>query len=116
LNRSYCIKCNNEYYIIGDEKDKCHNKNEIDINKYFIDDTNETSLFLCNLTIPNCDECINKTFCKKCYDGFIFIGDDHSKCVKKSEIEHNEYYTEDDGKTFYPCDNEIENCKKCLNK
>ena len=116
LNGSYCIKCNNEYYIIGDEKDKCHNKNEIDINKYFIDDTNETSLILCNLTLANCDECVNKTFCKKCQDGYIFIGDDHSKCVKKSEIEPNEYYSEDDGKTFYPCDNEIENCKKCLNK
>ena len=117
LNRSYCIKCNNEYYIIGDEKDKCHNKNEIDINKYFIDgETNETSLILCNLTLPNCDECTNKTSCKKCQDGYIFTGNDHSKCIKKSEIEPSEYYN------YYSTDNEnsdhlctIDNCLKCEN-
>ena len=115
LNKSYCIKCDNEYYIIGEEKDKCYNKNDIDDKKYFIYKDN-VSLMLCNSTLENCDECQDKSNCIKCKDNYIFINNDRTKCINESEIQKEQYFTEDNGKTYYSCDTEIPNCNKCINR
>ena len=112
LNRSYCIKCNNEYYIIGNEKDKCHNKNDIDDKKYYLD--NNSTLFLCNESIPFCEECESKQICKKCMDNYFFIDNDRRTCHK--DIDTKKYYSEDEGKSYYLCSNVIPHCEQCSNK
>ena len=120
INKSYCIKCDNNYYIIGEEKDKCYNENIIDKKKYYLDKDNEggINLILCNSILLNCDECLNKTFCQKCEDNYIFISNDRTKCINKKEIEEekDKYYSEDNGINYNLCDLGIRNCEICKNK
>ena len=115
LNKSYCIKCNDEYYLIGEDNSKCYNKNDIDNKKYFIDDDG-ISLMLCNSSIANCDECFNKTICDKCSDNYTIINNDKTKCINELNMKKEQYYTEDNGITYYSCDTSIPNCEKCKNK
>ena len=63
----------------------------------------------CILQIKNCREYLNESLCDKCDDNFTFNEDNRSVCLSKENFT-GDYYTKDNGISYYPCDNEIENC------
>ena len=69
----------------------------------------------CFLDINNCQEYSNYTTCKKCKNNFAFKEDDRNNCINLNEL--SEYYSRDNGISYYLCDGEgkdhIQNCKKC---
>ena len=114
LNKSYCQKCQNNHYFIGNDHSKCINESEIkEDNKYYKDENAQT-YYPCNMNISNCDKCLNNSYCIKCKDEYFFIGENRNECFK--EKKEQEYLSEDNGTSFYPCDTFIKNCEKCLNK
>ena len=115
-NKNYCIKCEENYYFIGDNRTKCYKKKEDNIMEGYYTDDNGTSYHKCNETIKNCYNCLNKTYCIKCEENYYFIGNEKGQCIKKNEIENKKYYLDDSNTTFYLCNNSLKNCNKCSNK
>ena len=107
--KDICQKCINDYYMIGDNRTIC--RNDFDKNKYYTEDN--IVYYPCDTNFEYCDECINKNTCTKCINNYGFLGNDRNKCYL---INSNEYYTEDDGISFYPCSYNLLNCEQCLNK
>ena len=95
--------------MIGDNRTIC--RNDFDKNKYYTEDN--IVYYPCYTNIEYCGECINKNTCTKCINNYGFLGNDRNKCYL---INSNEYYTEDDGISFYPCSYNLLNCEQCLNK
>ena len=117
-NSSYCNKYKNNYYFIGENRKECYKEieNEEIKKKYYTEDDG-ISYQLCNKSIINCDECINKTYCTKRDENYYFIGSDREKCVNTEITEKDKYYfDEKDNETYYPCDTNIVRCEKCTNK
>ena len=104
-----CQKCENNYFFIGDDRTLC--RNDFDRNKYYTEDN--IIYYPCDTHFEHCDECTNKHTCTKCLNGYGFLGKDRTKCIIVSNYE---YYTEDDGISYYPCSNNLLNCEQCLNK
>ena len=68
----------------------------------------------CFKIINNC-EIYEGEYCKKCFNGYAFEGNDRKICRKNNTFE--EYFTKDNGLSFYRCNDSskggINNCKKC---
>ena len=109
INESKCTKCINSYGFFIDNYSKCI---FVGNNKYFSLDGG-ISFNFCNSTLPNCDECINNEYCTKCYQNFYFIKNDRSKCINDKNL--SKYYTEDNGKSYFPCNEAIPHCDICNN-
>ena len=105
-----CIKCKQNYYFIGDDRDYCH---IIDISKYYTND-NGVSYILCNSSIPNCDECYNSTTCKICTRPFYFLEDNRGACFNDKNL--SKYFTEDEGLSYFPCDKNMNYCDECTGR
>ena len=133
---SNCNKC---YYNSGDNKVKCYlcdtnfvvlqedytciNKEDLD-NRYKA--INDTHVDLCNNILGYKyyeNKCVRdisycKTFsedgesCAKCNDGYAFKEDNRMVCLNIAENFQN-YYTKDEGISYFTCNSEIENCNKC---
>ena len=108
-NKYECKKCENDYYLLGNVRNNC--RNDFNKNKYYTEDN--IVYYLCNTNMEFCDECTSKNTCTKCSNNYGFPGSDRSKCIF---VNNNEYYTEDNGISFYPCSTNLLNCQKCLNK
>ena len=71
----------------------------------------------CIKVIKNCEEYnITDGKCIKCIKNYAFIEKERDNCTNIENF--NEFYTKDDGISFYPCDGEedtghIKNCRKC---
>ena len=115
--KDYCLKCDENYFFIGDDRTKCFKNNDIDTNKYILDE-DELVYFLCSDIIENCEECQNKNLCKKCKNGFVLIEDSNKKQSCKKDINEDKYYTEnEDEKIIYHlCNDSILNCDECSSK
>ena len=62
-------------------------------------------------------ECQNKAdTCYKCKDSYFFIENNRTKCFSTREVDLRQYYTEDNGISYYPCSGAIEPCSFCNNK
>ena len=76
-NENKCIKCENNYFLINNQTDKCYNINEINpIDEYFLDENNITYYSCGNPEyhlIENCRKCVSKDTCYLCKEGFTFI-------------------------------------------
>ena len=131
-----CDKC---YYNSGDNKLKCYlcetdyvvfQNDYTCINKYSLDNhykaINDTHVDLCN-NINGYkyyeNKCVRdigfcKTYsedgesCVKCNDGYAFEGNDRMQCFNIEDHFQN-YYTKDEGISYFACNSEIENCNKC---
>ena len=109
LNEATCLRCNYSYGFFEQDFSKCifvGNK------KYYSLDGGITFYF-CNHSLLNCDECPDKLNCSKCIDNYYFIKEDRSTCVNDKNL--SKYYSEDDGVSFYPCNEEILHCDACFN-
>ena len=103
-----CFKCKSPYYFIN-EKNECVSGK--DLTGYFTEDEGILWL-LCRKYITNCSDCSSKNQCIRCdYPEYYFIKDDRTNCVTGKNLE--EYYTEDGGVSYYPCETNFPNCLKC---
>ena len=86
-----CIKCNNNYGLLGSKK---NNK----LVSLSLDELSNGVYKENNIYYPcmaNCNICNNDSQCLSCKKGFIFINNDYSKCVQISSINLKDYYTND---------------------
>ena len=104
-----CNKCIKNYYFIK-TKDKCETGK--DLTCYFSEDGGILYL-LCSDYIYNCSTCSSRDNCKRCVSEYYFIGYDRTRC--HTGINFEEYYTNDGGISYFPCDTEFPYCLKCTN-
>ena len=136
-----CVLCKEDYYFLGykgSEEIDCIDLEEINNGGYYQKD-DPNLYYKC---MDNCQICEEENLCKKCFDGYIYTLNkclkeidnckeysDDGKCSACSDnyafeednreecfnIEENfeEYYTKDNGISYYPCSKEAENCEKC---
>ena len=108
--KNQCQKCDNNYFFIGEDRSNC--TNGINFSQYYTKD-NGISYYPCDTNFPFCDICENENKCIRCKKGYGFLENDRSKCIY---VGSNEYYSEDEGLSFYPCSTNLQNCEQCLNK
>ena len=138
LINNICIKCRNDYGLVGNKENKeikCLPLDELTIGYY----QDKNIYYSC---IDNCDICLNDSSCNNCSAGFVYY---NGVCVKEisncatyekdgncSKCKENyafrednrticlsldnfiNYYTKDEGISYYPCGNEIDNCSNCF--
>ena len=133
-----CIKCKNDYGLVGysdSEKIECLDNSKLSVGYYKLDNDvhyqcmNNFEICLddltcekcndlydyyenkCILRIENCKEYDEDGICSKCNEKYAFDQEKRDECIN---LEHfNVYYTPDNGISYYPCDEKINNCKKC---
>ena len=145
-NYEYCLKCEEGYYLLNDDKFNCYN-DILDPEKYFTEDEGVTYIS-CNKSINNCEKCENRNICLSCFEGYKYISEKiiceeiisfcktydekYERCLKCDEgyyllndnklkcyndtLDPEKYITEDEGITFINCGKIINNCEKCDNK
>ena len=109
-----CSKCKQNYYFLGNNRTFCFSST--DLSKYYSRDDG-ISYILCNSTITQCDTCTysnGNLKCDYCQNGFYFIEDNRDNCYNNLDL--SKYYSEDGGKSYYPCNSEaFPNCEICNN-
>ena len=114
LPNYYKNETDNTFYLCMDNclacssKDKCDN---CDLKyKLNADKTN------CDEKIPHCNFFDSTyTYCIECYKPYYLLSGDNLQCHNET-IDKDEYFTEDDEKTFTKCEDVIENCIKCTGR
>ena len=104
-----CKKCKNEYAFIKQDREACY---LIDKERYYTLDGG-ISYYPCDTNIPHCDKCSQSDVCKQCKDSYYFIERDRTHC--RNDVDLNKYYTNDNGISYYLCENDITNCERCYN-
>ena len=143
INYEFCEECDEGYYVIIEDKSECHNEpidnekyfTEDEGKTYTNCDTaihncikchNRNECYLCkngfllengntecNPKIAHCKAFdINYEFCEECEEGYYLLNEDKSQCHNEP-IDNEQYFTEDEGKTYINCGEAIENCLKC---
>ena len=111
-----CSQCKSGFYFLENNRTFCFSG--LNLSKYYTNDTG-ISYSLCNKTISNCEKCnlYNNYLslrCNLCEENYYFLETKRDKCYNNLVLD--EYYTEDNGISYYPCDsNYFPKCKKCLN-
>ena len=141
-----CTKCKTNYILINDTTNTCYPLYYNTDNKYYFQDeyhlrscsyginncekcqkNNDDLICLqciadyvvfndvCYKKIENCEKYGEEELCEECNTDFAFEEDDRTTCKEKTEFS-NEYYTKDNGKSYYKCDggDEVKNIKNCL--
>ena len=139
LEDNICLKCKEDYEFLGDiETDEiiCVHKDELSVGYFSYYDIYYKCLDNCdicldldtceqcqdgidyiydlciNIDIPNCEESDFDGICEKCEDNFSFNGTDRNFCIEIENFGDN-YFTIDDGISFFLCSDEISNCDIC---
>ena len=111
LNKDSCLFCKDNFTFIDGNKTNCIEKESIK-DKYIPDPSDLSNYIKCDNFINNCNLC-NSSQCFLCNDEYVFINDNFTKCVLKSSLDLNIFFT-DDNKMFYSCQEEkYKNNKKC---
>ena len=112
-NKDSCSKCKDSYYFLEDNRIFCYNN--LNLTKYYSKD-NGISYYLCNKSINNCESCKyenNQLLCSLCENKYYFIEDNRKECFNNYNL--SKYYTEDEGKSYYPCSKAFSQCEICNN-
>ena len=113
-SKSTCTLCQDGYTFINGDKSLCVEKNSLG-NNYIQDPSDQSNYIKCENKFDNCNSCDNNK-CLSCKEEYIFINEDYSKCILKSSIDLDYYFTNDDI-TYYSCMNEnYKNREECKNK
>ena len=113
-NKDNCTKCKDNYYFIGEKKEKCEEL--LDKTNYFTEDGG-ISYLLCSNYITNCQSCNSRNQCTQCDQDYYMIGDNRANCVKDVIKNFDEYYKEnEEGPVYYLCNTSFENCLTCTDK
>ena len=79
-----CHECQNNFYILDNETNKCFLKEKINEKEYYY--INQTHMKKCSNNIIHCNECENAEKCIKCEKDFYFINNETKKCYNINEI------------------------------
>ena len=119
-NDGKCIECNRGYKP-NDDKNECIFENEycIELNNngdcIRCKENYRLSNNICYKKIEKCEEYEVDEKCKNCEEGYAFEENDRLNCKNINEFE--EYYTKDNGLSYFKCggisEGNIKNCKKC---
>ena len=113
LKINKCIKCDDQYVILDDDGSICiplSNINDLINSNKIIGNSQTTKYYTCNKLMPNCDRCDDEK-CLECKNNYIFLNDDNTKCLDKSNYTNGHYFS-NDGINYYSCK---PNCYKCEN-
>ena len=67
-----------------------------------------------NIHINNCLEEDELGICTKCNNNYAFNGTDRNFCIEKNKFNNNNnYYTKDNGISYFLCSNGISGCSNC---
>ena len=134
-----CKKCRNDYGLVGSKENEeviCLPLSQLNIGYY---KNNNNIYYRC---MDHCDTCKDDISCEVCSSGFIYINnkcitpienceiygadDKCNKCQENYALKEDNreecfsmnlfenYYTENDGISYYPCENKISKCSKCV--
>ena len=111
-----CTKCINEEYKLVDEGSICG----LLSSQLFCLDTTTQKYKSCSYFMENCNKCQsnNGNFeCLQCDTGYALFHDPNESihCSQITSKDLTKYYTTDEGKNYYPCNNVIQNCDTCEN-
>ena len=111
--KNNCLECNTNYIILDDDSSICIPQNtftsQIADKKIIPDPDHNTKYYRCNTKIPNCEKCLSLTICDTCMENYVFLNNDKTKCLPKSDYANGHYFT-NDGVNYYPC---MPNCYEC---
>ena len=66
----------------------------------------------CNIPVEKCKEYNNQGICSKCEENYGFEKNDRRECINIESLSN--YYSFDNGISYYPCNENITNCKNCF--
>ena len=111
-----CIKCTEGYVKLNSDSSMCVLKNDLNIEKYYVDPNDDNNLLICSSYIDDCYSCQYPSGCKLCISGYILLNDNFRKCYDKSKISLSNYYTNDEI-IYYSCNDKRYNSdKRCISK
>ena len=138
LKKNICIKCRNNFNLVGskyNQEIKCLQLSEL--KKGYYEENNifykciqncdicsddiscdvcaeglDYSNGRCDIFTQKCEIYRNDGLCLKCIDNFAFKEDDRTDCLNKRNFNYN-YYTKDEGISYYSCEKEISGCSHC---
>ena len=118
-NNNTCIKCQDNYFLINDDKQNCIDISKISINNYFLDN-DKTTYYSCNNTLYHdvkyCEKCSSKDICSLCQENFTFINGNKSLCIEKEKLKDKYIQDPQDVTNFIKCENHFGNCDSCNDK
>ena len=109
---NFCTKCNQNFYMIGDDRTQCVNNIITNFNEYYIEDAEGPVYYPCDSHFSNCLTCTSKSDCTQCKSGFIFLRGQREECFTQEE---DKTYIDSDG-YYYPCNDAYPFCNKCKRK
>ena len=80
-----CSKCNSGFYLVNNNS--CKDLNSLQNDQYITIDGGKT-YNSCSNIIPYCHRCDNNTYCKECFEEYVFLYDPQNpRCVDDIDIE-----------------------------
>ena len=105
-NYEQCEECKEGYYILNNDRLKCHN-DSLDEDKYFTEDEGK-NYFSCDYAMNNCEKCEGRKKCKKC-KRYFELSENEDECnFINFECKINIHYLENENLDFLKEEN-IEN-------
>ena len=108
--QKYYYKVNDDYYPCLPNCQSCNGPDTCNQCSNGFSISKDKTQCICT-SIPNCFDCKDK-YCLKCNDGYAIVDKNYEKCINILEL-NEEYYTDDNGITYFLCINKFENCKLC---
>ena len=113
-SKEKCTKCNSGYYLVNDNS--CMTYDSINNDQYLsLDGITYKS---CSYLIPNCKRCDNNTYCKECYEEYIFVYDyANPRCEDDLDVEDIPgIYYDPNSDIFRSCNQNNSHCSECSNE
>ena len=80
-----CNKCNSGFYLVNNNS--CKTLNSLKNDQYITLDGGKT-YNSCSNIIPYCNRCDNSTYCKECFEEYVFLSEPgNPRCVDDIDIE-----------------------------
>ena len=111
-SNNHCIICEKPYGRIYNNYSYCFSTEELNqLGNSYIKNKEDGNYYPCNYYIDNCNECLNESICILCEESFSFLNNDNSKCIFKEDLTKKGYCSDDDGKNYFSCKENIIHCE-----
>ena len=118
-SNNYCIICEKPYGRIYNNYSYCFSTEELkQLGNYYIKNKEDGNYYPCNYYMSNCKQCSTENKCITCEEKYSFLNKDNSKCIFEDDLINQGFCTDDNGKNYYTCEQNIIHCeqgrmKKC---
>ena len=110
ISKGYFLGENNIYYKCMEHCDSCNNLESCEKCEEGFDYNYNKCI---NIHINNCLEEDELGICTKCNNNYAFNGTDRNFCIEKNKFNNNNYYTKDNGISYFLCWIGISGCSNC---